>query len=80
MLAIILNLVLYFAYFIFVGILNTFRILDVTFEAATLFFIAVFEIPIFASVILRRLKKPSEPEEQPTPPPAAEETVERTDE
>ena len=70
MLAIILNLVLYFAYFIFVGILNTFRILDVTFEAATLFFIAVLEIPIFASVILRRLKKLSEPEEQPTPPPA----------
>lgn len=66
--AVIINLVFYLVYLLF-----AMQLVFPTFEAATLFFIAVFEIPIFASVILRRLKKLSEPEEQPTPPPAAAE-------
>ena len=72
MLTVILNLVLYLVYLLF-----AMQLVFSTFEAATLFFIAVLEIPIFASVILRRLKKPSEAGESPAAPPAAEE---KTDE
>ena len=73
--AVIINLVLYLVYLLF-----AMQLVFPTFEAATLFFIAVLEIPIFASVILRRLKNIAEPREQPAPPPAAEETAEETDE
>lgn len=82
MIAIILNLILYFAYFVFVIVLNTVGILDITFTTATLFFIAVFEIPIFSNIILSRLKKLLEAREEPkqTLPAAAEETEKSHDE
>ena len=75
MLAVIINFIFYFVF-----ILLTCNVMNSSVEAATLFFIAVLEIPIFASVILRRLKNIAEPREQPAPPPAAEETAEETDE
>ena len=78
----IITLGLYLISF-FITFNYAFSVLRIDDDSAYLFSLLVFivlEIPIFACIVVNKVKKLLESREQPAPPPAAEETAEETDE